>query len=203
MGWPCLGLHLGTFAPRCCLNIPPGSSPHSRSGALLGRAGSTVILSNRAWRWHVGSSAHPPVADSLPLPPPHALLRAVVAHADFIALLIAKLMKVSMSWGWMCMRTEIASLNCLRAVNWSTKVLSVRGPHRQTWRPRVPFFLRFALQRRCLGSDSKGQSPARAATMPGEWVHVCKPTSATDYGVVGSSYSTHGNPAVHDDEPRA
>ena len=39
--------------------------------------------------------------------------------------------------------------------------------------------------------------------MPNGWVHVCKLKSATDHGAVDSSYSTHGIPAVHDDESRA
>ena len=38
--------------------------------------------------------------------------------------------------------------------------------YRHIWRPRVPCFLHSALQRLCLGSDSKVQGPAGAVSMP-------------------------------------
>ena len=65
-------------------------------------------------------------------------------------------------------------------------IIGSRPPRRQIWRPRVSCFLHAALQLCYLGSDPKAQGPARAATMPNGWVHVCKQTSATDYGFVGS-----------------
>ena len=82
-----------------------------------------------------------------------------------------------------CIGTEIASLNCEGAVDSSTQVLSVQGPHAGKYGALgylVPCMLH--LQLCYLGSDPKAQGPARAATMPNGWVHVCKQTSATDYG---------------------